>query len=72
MSNTTKRAAFRMSPLWIFATVIFFILKMAGTIAWSWWWVFAPLWMPVAIVGSLFAAIGLVVCTLAALGVDFD
>ena len=22
-------------------------LKLGGWIAWSWWWVFAPLWIPV-------------------------
>lgn len=30
--------------------IIFLILKLTGTIAWSWWWVTAPLWIPVAIV----------------------
>lgn len=30
--------------------IIFLILKLTETIDWSWWWVTAPLWIPVAIV----------------------
>lgn len=30
--------------------LIFLTLKLTGVIAWSWWWVTAPLWMPLAIV----------------------
>ncbi|QQV89559.1 putative membrane protein [Proteus phage SJ_PmiM] len=26
-------------------TLIFVVLKLVGTIAWSWWWVLAPLWI---------------------------
>lgn len=26
-------------------TVVFVVLKIVGVIAWSWWWVFAPLWL---------------------------
>lgn len=29
--------------------VVFLILKLTETIDWSWWWVTAPLWIPVAI-----------------------
>jgi hypothetical protein len=29
--------------------VVFLILKLTGNIAWSWWWVTAPLWGPVAL-----------------------
>jgi hypothetical protein len=29
--------------------IIFLILKLVGAIAWSWWWVFSPLWMGVAL-----------------------
>ena len=28
--------------------LVFLALKLAGKIDWSWWWVFAPLWVPVA------------------------
>lgn len=37
-------------------TVLFVGLKLTNYIDWSWWWVLAPLWIPVAIVtlGLLF------------------
>ena len=30
--------------------IVFLVLKLTETITWSWWWVTAPLWIPVAIV----------------------
>ena len=30
--------------------LVFIILKLCGVIDWSWWWVLAPIWMPVALV----------------------
>ena len=27
-------------------TIVFVVLKALGYISWSWWWVFAPLWLP--------------------------
>lgn len=28
------------------AFVIFTVLKLTSVIAWSWWWVIAPIWIP--------------------------
>lgn len=30
--------------------LIFMILKLCGVISWSWWWITAPLWIPIAII----------------------
>lgn len=30
--------------------VLFIGLKLTGHIAWSWWWVMSPLWIPFVIV----------------------
>ena len=37
-------------------TVAFVVLKLCNVITWSWWWVLAPIWIPVAVValGLLF------------------
>lgn len=37
-------------------TIAFIVLKLCNVITWSWWWVLAPLWIPVIIVilGLLF------------------
>ena len=32
-------------------TIVFIVLKLTGFIAWSWWWVLAPIWGPVFVVG---------------------
>lgn len=46
---------------WVF--LIFLFLKLVGKIAWSWWWVTAPLWIPAIfvalIVGGMIAVAGL-------------
>lgn len=34
-------------------TVLFIGLKLTGFIAWSWWWVLSPLWIPLAVILSL-------------------
>ena len=31
-------------------TVAFVVLKLCHVIDWSWWWVFSPLWISVALV----------------------
>lgn len=33
-------------------TLIFITLKLTHVIAWSWWWVLAPLWIGVALAGG--------------------
>lgn len=30
--------------------VAFVVLKLTKTIAWSWWWVTAPFWGPIALI----------------------
>ena len=34
--------------------VLFIGLKLTGYIAWSWWWVLAPLWGPLVMVLAIF------------------
>lgn len=31
-------------------TIVFIVLKLLNIINWSWWWVLAPLWLPVGII----------------------
>jgi hypothetical protein len=35
--------------------IIFIVLKLVGWIAISWWWVFSPIWIPLALVGTFIA-----------------
>jgi hypothetical protein len=36
---------------WFFygLALLFIGLKLTGYIAWSWWWVLAPIWLPITI-----------------------
>jgi hypothetical protein len=33
--------------------IIFLVLKLCDVIDWSWWWVTAPIWIPVVAIGIL-------------------
>lgn len=33
--------------------VLFIGLKLGNVIAWSWWWVLSPLWIPYVILGAI-------------------
>ena len=34
-------------------TIVFIALKLTGGISWSWWWVLAPLWIPLLLMVSV-------------------
>jgi len=34
-------------------TIVFIVLKLTHYIDWSWWWVLAPSWIPLAIVVAI-------------------
>jgi hypothetical protein len=36
-------------------TIVFITLKLTGYINWSWWWVLAPLWMPLSVIFGILA-----------------
>ena len=38
-------------------TIVFITLKLTGYIAWSWWWVLAPLWLGFAVVIGVMAIV---------------
>lgn len=40
-------------------TIAFVVLKLTKYIAWSWWWVLAPIWIPIAFVLLILAIMGL-------------
>ena len=52
ISNKTEVTAGGLS-LSTILFLIFLVLKLTGNIAWSWWWVTAPLWGPFALVIGL-------------------
>ncbi|MDQ1085664.1 hypothetical protein [Siphonobacter sp. SORGH_AS_1065] len=34
--------------------IVFLVLKLTSVITWSWWWITAPLWGPIALVAAGF------------------
>ena len=40
--------------------VTFLVLKLTGVISWSWWWVTAPLWIPVALVVGILLLVAII------------
>lgn len=43
MSDRETKVAF---PVFSVLGIVFITLKLVGVIAWSWWWVLAPFWIP--------------------------
>jgi hypothetical protein len=41
--------------------IVFLILKLTHVIDWSWWWVTAPVWMPLGIAAVLLCIAGFIV-----------
>lgn len=39
--------------------LLFLGLKLGNVIDWSWWWVFAPIWVPIAVILGGIGLIGL-------------
>lgn len=37
--------------------LIFTVLKLTNNIDWSWWWVFSPYWIPIALAAICLASI---------------
>ena len=37
------------TPICMILFIVFLVLKLTNVINWSWWWVTAPLWIPVSI-----------------------
>lgn len=57
MSNTRTSTTTSGVSILELLTVAFIILKLCHVIDWSWWWVLAPTWIPLAL-----AAVILVIC----------
>lgn len=56
MNDSTKQGGIGFCG--VLATV-FITLKLTGYIDWSWWWVLAPIWIPVVIGVGFIVLLGL-------------
>ena len=60
MENNKKITISFATPLTVIVFLAFFFAKIFDKIDWSWWWVFSPLWIPLAIIGGIVAIVGLI------------
>jgi hypothetical protein len=56
-SGETKVISGGSASLGTILGVVFIILKLTGVISWSWVWVLAPFWIPLALVALIVAII---------------
>lgn len=55
MSNTaTQRGGIGFCGM---LTILFIGLKLGNIIDWSWWWVLAPMWLPLTVVVGIMLAV---------------
>ena len=48
--STQQKVVYKNSfPLFTVLGLIFIVLKLVGTITWSWWWVLLPIWGVISI-----------------------
>ena len=47
--------------------IIFMVLKLTGNIDWPWVWIFAPIWIPLAIALGILVIYGIIVLAIAIL-----
>jgi hypothetical protein len=40
--------------------IVFLVLKLTGTIDWSWWWVASPLWIPFVAAVVILGIVGVI------------
>ena len=53
METNNKITIGCISPLTVVIFLAFFFAKIYDKIDWNWWWVFSPLWIPLAIIIGL-------------------
>jgi hypothetical protein len=39
--------------------LVFLVLKLTNVVAWSWWWVAAPMWIPLSMSAVLYSIAGI-------------
>lgn len=56
LANTTAKTTIAIGPTFLeLLTIVFIVLKLTHKIEWSWIWVLAPTWIPIALLAVIFA-----------------
>lgn len=59
--DDSKKVTVNFGGIGTILAIIFMVLKLTGHIDWSWWWVFAPIWIPLALVLVIYAICGIAI-----------
>ncbi len=65
MSGSNSGTASGGIGFWSLLSVAFIVLKLCDVIAWSWWWVLSPLWIPWLVL-AIIAVVALIVIAICA------
>lgn len=76
MSTKTSTASSGGVSFCSLLTVLFIGLKLTNHIDWSWWWVLAPMWLPISVVLGICLVVvvvcGIIMGTVSAIGIVMD
>lgn len=49
VSGAERKSGNRFLVIVVAVSFLFLVLKLTHAIDWSWWWIFAPIWIPFAL-----------------------
>ena len=55
----TKRVTVNFGGIGTILAIVFMILRLTGNIDWPWIWIFAPIWIPLALVLLIYIVMGI-------------
>ena len=61
----TKKVTINFGGIGTILAIIFMVLKLTDNIDWPWVWVFAPIWIPLALATGILVLYGIIVVIIA-------
>ena len=61
MTNETKTSVGGGLSFGTVLFLVFLVLKLCNVIDWSWWWVTAPLWIPIGVLVAILLVLGMII-----------
>ena len=59
--DDSKKVTVNFGGIGTILAIIFMVLKLTGNIDWPWVWIFAPIWIPLALALTIIAICGIIV-----------
>ena len=58
--DDSKKVTVNFGGIGTILAIVFMVLKLTGHIDWPWVWIFAPIWIPLAITIGILAVVGII------------